>query len=66
MALSGRGGFRSDTRTNRLQRLHGPKVARKPVPVLPPEAQEKLRLEALEERERYRQERMKGAPPERP
>jgi hypothetical protein len=55
MALSGRGGFRSDTRTNRLQRLHGPKVARKPVP---PEEQEKLRQEALEERERYRPERM--------
>jgi hypothetical protein len=35
MGLTGRGGFRTDTRTNRLQRLHGPKVARKPVPVLP-------------------------------
>jgi hypothetical protein len=30
--------------------------------VLPQEEQEKLRLEALEERERYRRERMKGAP----
>ena len=25
MVLSGRGGFRSDTRTMRLERLHGPK-----------------------------------------
>ena len=66
MALSRRGGFRSDTRTNRLQRLHGPKAAHKPLPVLPQEEQEKLRLEALEERERYRRERMKGAPPDRP
>ena len=58
MGPSGRGGFRSDTRTNRLQRLHGPKVVRKPPPVLPPEEQEKLRQEALEERERYRRERV--------
>ena len=29
MGSTSRGGFRSDTRTNRLQRLHGPKVARK-------------------------------------
>ena len=65
MVQTGRGGFRSDTRTNRLQRLHGPKVACKSLPVLPPEEQEKLRLEALEERERYRQERMKGAPSDR-
>jgi hypothetical protein len=63
MALSGRGGFRSDTRTNRLQRLHGPKVARKPLPVLPPEEQEKLRREALEERERYRRERVSKQEP---
>ena len=58
MGLTGRGGFRSDTRTNRLQRLHGPKVARKALPVLPSEEQQKLRQEALEERERYRRERM--------
>jgi hypothetical protein len=64
MGLTGRGGFRNDTRTNRLQRLHGPEVARKVPPVLPPEEQEKLRQEALKERERYRLERMsKGSPP---
>jgi hypothetical protein len=57
MALSGRGGFRTDTRTMRLERLHGPKAARKRAPELSPEEQEKLRQEALEERERYLRER---------
>jgi hypothetical protein len=57
MVLSGRGGFRTDTRTTRLERLHGPKPARKRTLELSPEEQEKLRQEALEERERYRQER---------
>jgi hypothetical protein len=66
MVQTGRGGFRSDTRTNRLQRLHGPKPAHKRPPELSAEEQEKLRQEALEERERYRRERMKGAPPDRP
>ncbi len=51
------GSFRSDTRTTRLERLHGPKPARKRAPELPPEEQEKLRHDAVEERERYRQER---------
>jgi hypothetical protein len=58
MALSGRGGFRSDTRTNRLERLHGPKPARQRPTELSDEEQEKLRQEALEERERYRRERI--------
>jgi hypothetical protein len=58
MALSVRGGFRLDTRTSRLERLHGPKPTRQSPPELPPEEQEKLRQEALEERERYRQERI--------
>jgi hypothetical protein len=57
MALSGRGGFRSDTRTMRLERLHGPKGAHSGPRVLSPEEREKLRQEALEERERYRRER---------
>jgi hypothetical protein len=57
MAVSGRGGFRGDTRTTRLERLHGPKPTRKRAPELPPGEQEKLRQEAMEERERYRQER---------
>jgi hypothetical protein len=63
MVLSGRGGFRSDTRASRLERLHGPKPAykRKRPPELTVEEQEKLREEALEERERYRRERMLNA-----
>ena len=64
MAVSGRGGFRGDTRTTRLERLHGPKPSRKRPPELPPEEQEKLRQEALEERERYRRERSKERSPE--
>jgi hypothetical protein len=35
MALSGRGGFRTDARTLRLERLHGLKAARKRAPELP-------------------------------
>jgi hypothetical protein len=61
MVLSGRGGFRSDTRASRLERLHGPKPAHKRPPELTVEEQEKLREEALEERERYRRERMLNA-----
>jgi hypothetical protein len=57
MALSGRGGFRGDTRTARLERLHSPKPTRQRPPELSPEEQEKLRQEALEERERFRRER---------
>jgi hypothetical protein len=57
MVLSGRGGFRSDTRTMRLERLHGPKGAHFGQRVLSPDEREKLRQEALEERERYRRER---------
>ena len=67
MALSGRGGFRSDTRTMRLERLHGPKGAHSGPRVLSPDEREKLRQEALEERERYRRERSvkEGLPQER-
>jgi hypothetical protein len=61
MVLSGRGGFRSDTRASRLERLHGPKPAHKGLPKLTVEEQEKLRQEALAERERYRRERMLNA-----
>ena len=57
MVLSGRGGFRSDTRASRLERLHGPKPAHKRPPELTVEEQEKLRQEALADRERYRRER---------
>ncbi len=57
MGMSGRGGFSSDTRTSRLERLHGPKPARKRASALSAEEQKKLRQEALEERERYRRER---------
>ena len=60
MVQTGRGGFRSDTRTSRLERLHGPKPARKPPPELTVEEQEKLRQEALAERERYRRERARS------
>jgi hypothetical protein len=64
MVLSGRGSFRSDTRTSRLERLHGPKPALKKRSELSAEEQEKLRQEALEERERYRRERLshEGSP----
>src|SRR5215204_7800286 len=55
MALSGR--FRSDTRTMRMERLHGPKGAHSGPRALSPDEREKLRQEALEERERYRRER---------
>jgi hypothetical protein len=65
MALSGRGGFRSDTRTMRLERLHGPKGAHSGPRTLSPEEREKLRQEALEERERYRRERMSRETPGR-
>ena len=60
MGPTGRGSFRNDTRTSRLERLHGPKPGSHRPP--PPSAreQEKLRQEALEERERYRRERMLG------
>ena len=44
--------FVTETRTTRLERLHGPKRR-----MLSPEEKEKLRQEALEERERYRRER---------
>ena len=59
MGSSGRGKFRNETRTIRLERLHGPKAAHSRVPSA--EEKEKLRQEALEARERYRQEQlMKG------
>ena len=51
MSAGGRGAFRPETRTTRLERLHGPKRR-----MLSPEEKEKLRQEALEERERYRRE----------
>ena len=61
MAAGGRGAFRNETRATRLERLHGPKRRR----MLSPEEQEKLRQEALEERDRYRRERsMKDGSPE--
>jgi hypothetical protein len=53
----GVGAFRHETRTTRLERLHGPKGAHSGPRVLSPEEREKLRQEALEERERYRRER---------
>ena len=55
MALSGR--FRTDTRSMRMERLHGPKGAHSGPRALSPEERERLRQEALEERERYRRER---------
>jgi hypothetical protein len=66
MGLTGRGGFRSETRARRLERLHGPKPARKWPLELSAEEAETLRQEALQERERYRRERMKDAPPDAP
>jgi hypothetical protein len=63
MVLSGRGGFRTDTRTSRLERLHGPKAGRKRTLELSAEEQEKLRQEALDERDRYRRERVSRATP---
>ena len=65
MGLGRRGAFRNETRTTRMERLHGPKVAR-PAPRVPlsEEEKEKRRVEALAERERYRRERsMQGDPP---
>jgi len=54
------GAFRNETRTTRMERLHGPKIARKaPRLALSEEEKEQRRAEALEERERYRQERSK-------
>jgi hypothetical protein len=41
----------------RMERLHGPKGAHSGPRVLSPDEREKLRQEALEERERYRRER---------
>ena len=55
---AGVAAFRSETRTMRLERLHGPKGGHSGPRVLSPEEREKLRQEALEERERYRRERM--------
>ena len=65
MGLGRRGAFRNETRTKRLKRLHGPKVARPAERVaLSEEEREKRRVEALAERERYRRERsMQGDPP---
>jgi hypothetical protein len=61
MGSSGRGKFRNETRTFRLERLHGPKAAHSGRRVLSAEEKDKLRQEALEARERYRQEQlMKG------
>ena len=64
MVLRGRGSFRNETRASRLERLHGPKPARKSPPELTVAEQERLRQEALEERERYRRERLshEGSP----
>ena len=63
MVLSGRGRFRSDTRTMRLERLHGPKGAHSGPRALSPDEREKLRQEALKERERYRRERVSRETP---
>ena len=49
--------FRTETRTMRLERLHGPKGGHSGPRVLSSDEREKLRQEALEERERYRRER---------
>ena len=58
MGLGRRGAFRNETRTTRMERLHGPKVARPAERVpLSEEEKEKRRVEALADRERYRQER---------
>ena len=64
MVLRGRGSFRNETRASRLERLHGPKPALKKRPELSADEQEKLRQEALDERERYRRERLshEGSP----
>ena len=45
-ALSGRGEFRGDTRSMRMERLHGPKGAHSGPRALSPDGQEKLRQEA--------------------
>jgi hypothetical protein len=61
---AGVAAFRTETRTMRLERLHGPKGGHSGPRVLSPEEREKLRQEALEERERYRRERsMKDGSP---
>ena len=63
MGSSGRGAFRKESRTTRMERLHGPKVARFPSGAsLSKEEKEKRRAEALEERERYRRERFLKKP----
>ena len=54
---AGVAAFRTETRTMRLERLHGPKGGHSGPRVLSPDEREKLRQEALEERERYRRER---------
>jgi hypothetical protein len=58
MGSGGRGAFRRETRTTRMERLHGPKVARTGTGAgLSEHEKEKRRAEALDERERYRRER---------
>ena len=54
---AGVAAFRTETRTMRLEGLHGPKGGHSGPRVLSPEEREKRRQEALEERERYRRER---------
>ena len=62
---AGVAAFRTETRTMRLERLHGPKEGHSGPRVLSPDEREKLRQEALEERERYRRERsIKDGSPE--
>jgi hypothetical protein len=62
MGLGGRGAFRNESRTARMERLHGPKIARtSPRMALSHEEKEHRRAEALADRERYRHERsLKG------
>jgi len=55
MGLGGRGAFRNETRTIRMERLHGPKIART-APALSEHEKEQRRAEALADRERYRRE----------
>ena len=63
MGLGGRGAFRKESRTTRMERLHGPKVARVTSGAsLSNEEKDKRRAEALEERERYRRERLLKKP----
>ena len=57
MGLGGRGAFRNETRTTRMERLHGPKIARAtPQLALSDQEKEQRRAEALADRERYRRE----------